>query len=147
RALHPRARARRGLQEGSVAQRDAGLRPDGEEWRSLRAWGLRCRARRRTRKCVGARRLRKRVHVLLAEARDRLHGDAQQHRNGVLRSDRRRGESALGYLRNSEAGTRDVQTSMQAGLAALKAANIKTTFIPLPDAWHGHMGSEPEVSM
>ncbi len=45
------------------------------------------------------------------------------------------------------AGTRDIQTNMQAGLVALKAARIEATFIPLPDAWHGHMGSEPEVSM
>jgi predicted esterase len=45
------------------------------------------------------------------------------------------------------AGTRDSQANMRAGLVALERAHIPSTFIPLPDAWHGHMGSEPEVSM
>ena len=45
------------------------------------------------------------------------------------------------------AGTRDAQSNMRAGLVALQRARIPTTFIPMPAAWHGHMGSEPEVTM
>jgi predicted esterase len=45
------------------------------------------------------------------------------------------------------AGTRDSQANMREGLVALQRARIPTTFIPMPDAWHGHMGSEPELTM
>ena len=45
------------------------------------------------------------------------------------------------------AGTRDSQTNMREGLVALQRAKIPATFIPMPDAWHGHMGSDPEATM
>jgi pimeloyl-ACP methyl ester carboxylesterase len=45
------------------------------------------------------------------------------------------------------AGTRDVQSNMREVLAALTRAGIPATFVPMPDAWHGHMGSEPETTM
>lgn len=45
------------------------------------------------------------------------------------------------------AGTRDSQANMREGALALQRAHVAATFIPMPDAWHGHMGSEPEVTM
>jgi pimeloyl-ACP methyl ester carboxylesterase len=45
------------------------------------------------------------------------------------------------------AGERDRQDLMRSGMRALKAAGIPSTFIVLPEATHGAMGSTPEKTM
>ena len=55
----------------------------------------------------------------------------------------------LGHLERAVmmAGERDRQDAMKAATAAFNRAGIPTTFIELPNAQHGSMGSTPELSM
>jgi pimeloyl-ACP methyl ester carboxylesterase len=45
------------------------------------------------------------------------------------------------------AGTRDAQANMQEGLRLLRGAGIPATFLSIPGARHGEMGTQPEATM
>lgn len=45
------------------------------------------------------------------------------------------------------AGTRDTQTAMRAAVLPLRRARVPSTFLDLPEAHHGQMGTTPEATM
>lgn len=59
------------------------------------------------------------------------------------RADRLKGARAVALM----AGTLELQTLMQAGARELPRHGVAAAYFPMPDAPHGQLGTEPEVTM